>query len=125
MRSSIFSLLAGLLIFASGCSNKAHSVTDGGAPPEAAPGCNPVIGDDCLTPFPSSFYEVADTTTKTGLRVKIGPTTLPQQSDGNQILPDRMNQKDGFSPSMPFIVYFKAERRPDRTCPPTTRWPRR
>src|SRR6185437_10198013 len=32
-------------------------------PPEAQPGCNPIIGDDCVTPFPSTFYEVRDPTT--------------------------------------------------------------
>ena len=117
MRSSFcFSIFSCALIFGSGCSNKSHSDTGGGGGTDGGtdggaidiqPGCNPIIGDDCLTPFPSSFYEVADTTTKTGLRVQIGATALPVESNGKQILPDRLNQKDGFSPAMPFIVYFK------------------
>lgn len=108
MRSS---LLAFSLIFCVGCgSSKSHGDggVDGGAPPEPAAGCNPIIGDDCLTPYPSSFYEVADTTSKTGVHVKIGATALPVQNNGKQILPDRLNQKDGFSPSTPFLLYFKA-----------------
>src|SRR5437762_1230393 len=38
-------------------------------PHEPPAGCNPLIGDDCLTPFPSSFYEAADASTATGVRV--------------------------------------------------------
>jgi hypothetical protein len=111
MRSS---LLACSLIFFVGCgSSKSHTGDggtggDGGAPPEPAAGCNPIIGDDCLTPYPSSFYEVADPTTKSGVHVSIGATALPVQNNGKQILPDRLNEKDGFSPSTPFLIYFKA-----------------
>jgi hypothetical protein len=77
-------------------------------PPEAMPGCNPIIGDDCLTPFPSSFHETDDASTATGVRMNIAANALPQQADGSVIKPDRLNQKDGVSPATPFIVYFKA-----------------
>jgi hypothetical protein len=76
-------------------------------PPEAAPGCNPLIGDDCMTPFPSSFHESSDATTRTGVRVSIAASVLPVQADKIPILPDRINAKDGFSPATPFLVYFK------------------
>jgi hypothetical protein len=94
-------LFATLLVTAlwSGCNS---------APPEAAAGCNPIIGDDCLTPFPSAFFETTDPTTRTGRRVAIGPSVLPVQKNGLPIKPDRLNQKDGFSPATPFVVYFKA-----------------
>jgi len=76
-------------------------------PPEAAEGCNPIIGDDCLSPFPSSFYERADATSATGYRVNLQPGALPKQASGMPLSPDRLNQKDGFSPATPFIVYFQ------------------
>ena len=77
-------------------------------PPEPAPGCNPLVGDDCLTPFPSAFFETADSSTATGVRVALGPTALPSSAAGVVLKPDRLNQKDGFSPATPFLVYFKA-----------------
>ena len=54
--------LIGLLIFA-GCS--------AAPPPEAQPGCNPIVGDDCLTPYPSCFHETVDSSTATGVRIKL------------------------------------------------------
>jgi hypothetical protein len=104
------------LAFVCGCgTSSAHPTSapasDAGdpdaAPPETAPGCNPLVGDDCLTPFPSSFYEQPDPTTATGVRVHIGPGLLPiQAGEGLPIAPDRLNEKDGFSPASPFVVYF-------------------
>ena len=43
------------------------------APADVPAGCNPIIGDDCATPFPSSFYEVADSATPTGVHVSVAP----------------------------------------------------
>ncbi|HEY3801654.1 MAG TPA: hypothetical protein VGL61_03570 [Kofleriaceae bacterium] len=69
-------------------------------PPEPKAGCNPLIGDDCLTPWPSSFYQTA-----TG-QVSVPAGVLP--APRNTVLtPDRLNAHDGFSPSTPFVVYFK------------------
>ena len=86
----------------SACSSEATTP----APPEAAPGCNPIVGDDCLTPFPSAFFERVDATTPTGVRVAIPKGMLPTQSSGVALWPDRLNQKDGFSGASPFWVYF-------------------
>ncbi len=91
---------------ASDASDAAPVLDDAGAPPATAPGCNPIIGDDCLTPFPSSFFEQVDSTTATGYRVAIGPGLLPVQSNQIPISPGRLNQKDGFSPATEFVVYF-------------------
>jgi hypothetical protein len=70
------------------------------APAEVAAGCNPLVGDDCLTPFPSTVQEVADPSTTTGWRV--------HKNDNIPLNPARLNTRDGFSPSLPFVVYFKA-----------------
>lgn len=90
---------------ATACSS---SSTDGAhPPPEAAPGCNPIVGDDCLGPFPSAFYERADPTSATGVRVALPDGALPKQASGAPLLPARLNQKDGFSAATPFVVYFE------------------
>lgn len=78
-------------------------------PPEPEAGCNPIIGDDCLTPFPSSFHLRADSTSATGYRVNIAATgALPKLSNGVQLEPKRINQKDGFSGATQLLAYFKA-----------------
>lgn len=76
--------------------------------PEPAAGCNPLIGDDCLSPYPSSFYETADATTTTGVRVAIPDGVLPKERNGTQLSPARLNRHDGVSPATPFVVYFAA-----------------
>ena len=75
--------------------------------PEPAAGCNPLIGDECLTPFPSSFYEVADATSPTGVRVAIDDAILPAPRHSPALSAARLNRHDGASPSTPFVVYFK------------------
>lgn len=90
--------LAVLAILCGGCTSA----------PVIAPGCNPLVGDDCLTPFPSSFFEVADPTTATGVRVALPEVALPMQSSGTRLSTERINRLDGFSPSTPLLVYFKA-----------------
>ena len=78
------------------------------APPEPAPGCNPLIGDDCLTPFPSAFFERPDATTATGVRLAIAESAMPVPHGGKPISADPFSIHDGVSPSTPFVVYFKA-----------------
>src|SRR5947209_13882048 len=77
-------------------------------PAKIAPGCSALVGDDCLSPFPSSLYETPDSTAATGVRVAIPAGVLPVEASGAPLSADRLNGRDGFSPSTPFIVYFKA-----------------
>jgi len=100
LRWRVWLLVAGLAAAAgAGC----------GAPgPVIAPGCNPLVGDDCLTPYPSSFFEVPDPSTPTGLRVAVPDVAMPLQSSGVRLSAARLNRLDGFSPSTPLVVYFKA-----------------
>jgi pimeloyl-ACP methyl ester carboxylesterase len=79
--------------------------------PDAGPTtgtCNPLVGEDCFTPFPSIFFEKVDATTATGFRVDLPADHMPKSALGVAIRPDRLNQKDGFSGSAPFLVYFAA-----------------
>ncbi|MCU1282599.1 MAG: uncharacterized protein JWM53_6145 [bacterium] len=77
------------------------------APLEPAAGCNPLIGDDCATPFPSSFYEIADATSPTGVRVQVTTNVWPSTATGIAFRGEQVNGRDGFSPATPFVVYFK------------------
>jgi len=78
------------------------------APADVPAGCNPIIGDDCATPFPSSFYEVADSATPTGVHVSVAPNVWPSTATNIAFRGEQVNGRDGFSPATPFIVYFKA-----------------
>jgi hypothetical protein len=104
MRPFARSLVAAAAVSLAGC----HAPALLPPPPEAAPGCNPVIGDDCLTPFPSAFFEATDPSTKTGVRVALTDALLPVSANGKPASAARWNAKDGFSPSTPFLVYFKS-----------------
>ena len=97
VRSKLFVIAA----IVAGCSSSPS------APPEVADGCNPLVGDDCMSPFPSSFVETADATTATGWRVSIAASSLPVSHTGVTLDPSRLNLHDGISPSTPFVVYFK------------------
>ncbi|HEY2746949.1 MAG TPA: hypothetical protein VGL86_20140 [Polyangia bacterium] len=77
-------------------------------PAEVPAGCNPLIGDDCTTPFPSSFYEVADAATATGVHVAVAANVWPETATGVPFRGDQLENRDGFSPATPFVVYFKA-----------------
>ncbi len=95
MRHSIACLLVAV---AAGCSS---------APAEVPAGCNPVIGDDCTTPFPSSFYEVADSASPTGVHVSVSASVWPVTATNVPFRGDQIEGRDGFSPATPFVVYFK------------------
>lgn len=71
------------------------------APPEPKPGCNPLIGDDCMTPFPSAFFQ-----TGSG-QVAIPDSVLPVPH-GSALSAARLDTHDGVSPATPFVVYFAA-----------------
>lgn len=75
--------------------------------PDIQPGCNPLIGDDCLSPFPSSVYQVDDASTATGVRMAVVQSALPAPNDV-PLDAARINAHDGVSPSTPFVVYFAA-----------------
>ncbi|MCA1664545.1 MAG: hypothetical protein LC659_09785, partial [Myxococcales bacterium] len=89
-----------LLAFALGCGCAS-------APADPPPGCNPLIGDDCATPFPSSFYELADSASPTGVRVSVAANVWPSTATSIPFRGEQVNGRDGFSPATPFVVYFK------------------
>lgn len=68
--------------------------------------CNPLGVNHCMTPWPSSVFEVDDATTPTGRHLAIPATTLPTNFDGDQIDPAGWNKADGFSPAAPMVMSF-------------------
>jgi hypothetical protein len=74
--------------------------------PAIPPGCNPISLDSCYLPYPSAFYQVADPSTPTGVRMQWPAQFLPN-SDGVPFDPRRLVDADGASPATPIVVYFK------------------
>jgi hypothetical protein len=87
-------------------------------PPEPAPGCNPLGGEDCLSPFPAAVFTRAEPASPTGLRLDLRLEAMPRQDFGiGPIRPDRLNLRDGFSPATPFVVYFERGVEPTQLPP--------
>lgn len=96
-------VLLAWLILAAGCGDS------GDAGPEiddSRPECeniNPLI---CLAPWPSSRYEVDDSTTTTGRRLRLPVEAMPRNNEGTPIDPRSFSRFDGFSPmTSAYTVY--------------------
>jgi hypothetical protein len=61
-------------------------------------------GTNCLFPFPSDHYTVADPGTPTGLRVNIDRASTPPNLAGTHIDPAGINTSDGFSPGESIVT---------------------
>ena len=68
--------------------------------------CNPLGGTACITPWPSSIYEVEDTSTASGMRLDIAEGALPTSTDDRTIASAPYNTRDGFSPAAPILTAF-------------------
>jgi hypothetical protein len=54
--------------------------------------------EECLMPWPSSAFLVADSSTRTGFRVQLPAALMPTNENGTAIDPAPWNGADGFSP---------------------------
>ena len=68
--------------------------------------CNPLGANACMTPWPSSAFEVDDDSTATGRRLAIPQGALPVNIDNLPTDPAGWNAADGFSPSAPMVMSF-------------------
>jgi hypothetical protein len=84
-------------------------------PVEAA--CNPLGDGHCMTPWPSSAFEVDDPSSATGRRLAIPEGTLPTNADGVATDPAGWNLADGFSPAAPIAMAWKTGVSPDGLPP--------
>ncbi|MDB4953885.1 MAG: hypothetical protein JWO36_1454, partial [Myxococcales bacterium] len=80
--------------------------------------CNPLGVNHCMTPWPSSAFEVDDMSTPTGRHLAIPEGTLPTNFDGIAIDPAGWNVADGFSPAAPMVMSFVGGVSPDGLPPP-------
>jgi hypothetical protein len=61
--------------------------------------CNPLGGQGCITPWPSSLYQIDDPSTATGRRLDVPVGAFPANIDGVAFDPSWVNERDGFSPA--------------------------
>jgi hypothetical protein len=89
-----------LLVLLAACSD--------GAGPSAIPDvCNPLGGQGCLLPWPSSSYTRPDPSTATGVRLDLPIEAMPVNTSGVAIDPAPLNARwDGFSPTGPILAMF-------------------
>ena len=90
--------LAPLLVLLAACSPRPHS-----NPPPVHLDCNPA-GESCLLPFPSSVFEVVDTSTATGLAVDLPAAASFAGLKGSY----DWEQPDGFSAIGSIAAYLPA-----------------
>jgi hypothetical protein len=69
--------------------------------------CNPLVGEGCLLPWPSTFLLQRDPSTATGYRVSYPAQGMPQNNSQVAIDPSRYNLLDGFSIGSQIVVAFK------------------
>ena len=125
--TQIVSILFSAVLLTAGCLALACSETTE-APPtprvyEIPEGCQPLTLESCLLPFPSSFYEVADPTTSSGVRVEYAQAALPVSSIGVTLDRDLFSRQDGFSPSASVGILFYPGSRIDPSNLPSIRHP--
>jgi len=89
-------VLAGLAV---GCG-------DDGPGSNVADECNPLGGAGCYAPWPSSVYQVDDTTSATGVRLAFPMGAIPENADGIVFDPTALNAHDGFSPATFLFTAF-------------------
>jgi hypothetical protein len=75
------------------------SCTPAPAPLALADGCQPLLGGaDCMLPYPSDFFRVADPSQPTGFRVELKPVAKVKTKTGITADPHQAFAADGFSP---------------------------
>lgn len=89
--------------------------SDTSLPIEAA--CNPLGAGHCMTPWPSSAFEVEDRASSTGRRLAIPEGTLPTNAEHIATDPAGWNLADGFSPAAPLVMTWPGGVSPDGLPP--------
>jgi hypothetical protein len=86
---------------------------DNRAPPLARE-CNPLGGESCLLPWPSSAYLKADPSMPSGFRIDLPIEAMPVNSEGVSLDPAPLDARwDGFSPTGPLLAMFPDGVSPD------------
>ena len=120
-RRIALNLLAGLFLLTFACSSDGNK--KGPAiehPPVNAPTtCNPIAEEwDCLFPYPSDHFVVADSTTPTGMRVVIPIEAQPHSHTGDAVDLHAKYPADGFSQIPAIQVAFPVRPAEDQLLSP-------
>jgi len=85
---------------------------------DLVPGCNPfATSDECVLPFPSSFFERPDADSPTGVRGDYPPDALPNRNGDSHFDIASANAADGCSPAAPLLVHFGVDVAPEHLTP--------
>lgn len=74
--------------------------------PALAGGCDPLVEEKCILPYPTDTFLVPDAATPTGRRLAYPPEALPANTSGKHIDPTDWNTLDGFSPGSMIVALF-------------------
>ncbi len=66
--------------------------------------CEILDSNNCMLPWPSSAFTVADPTTVTGRRVNLAVASMPVNKQGVPVQTAEFNRNDGFSPSQMILT---------------------
>ena len=64
------------------------------------------MSDECLLPYPSSYFEIADASSSTGVRGNYPQDILPNKDGDSNFDISEANIADGASPACPILVHF-------------------
>jgi hypothetical protein len=76
-----------------------------GASAVGAGDCRPFTAVPCLLPFPNNLFTRPDSSTPTGLRVRLPTQAMPTSSSGQRIEVAEYDRNDGFSPGSTVILH--------------------
>jgi hypothetical protein len=74
--------------------------------PDLAGGCDPLIAEKCILPYPTDTFLAADASTPTGHRLAYPPGSLLTNTSGKRVDPTDWNTLDGYSPGSMIIALF-------------------
>jgi hypothetical protein len=122
-------LLASLLALTAACGKTAAPVEQASdatsdvaqVPVPSDPDCNPIVGNDCWSGWPSNFWAKDDSGTLTKTRLDLPATKMPLNSADKPVDVLEWNRRDGFSPNSPIVILLPtppdAKLLPDETRP--------
>jgi len=102
------------LLAIAACAATSAACGDNASAPVLPDECNPLGGESCLLPWPSSAYLEADPAIPSGFRLDLPIEAMPVNTDGVAIDPAPLDARwDGFSPTGPMLAMFPDGVSPD------------
>lgn len=82
--------------------------------------CEMLDADNCMFPWPSDVFTVADDSMDTGKRVNLNQDSMPANKRGDRVDPTEWNRNDGFSPSQMILAQVPGLDLDETGAPPIT-----